>query len=64
MESYCTWCHQTDEPVMLPGKDIVSVSKKSFACPLCHREIDLISLRKASNIAGVSRKTIYQWIDN
>ena len=63
MENYCGWCHQTDDPLLLPGKRIVLALQKSFACPQCHREIALISLRKAAEIAGVSRKTIYQWIN-
>ncbi len=63
MESYCGWCHQTDEPLLLPGKPIMPVSQETVSCPQCHWEIILVSISKASEVAGVSRKTIYQWID-
>ena len=63
MENYCSWCHQTNDPLLLLQERLVQVSHNSFACPQCNRTIILISVRKASEIAGVSRKTIYQWID-
>jgi len=32
-------------------------------CPECGRSIKLVAIRTASEIVGVSRKTMYQWID-
>jgi excisionase family DNA binding protein len=63
MRNYCGWCHQADEPLLLPGNPPVRNSPNSLACPQCRREIALIQIHQACKIVGVSRKTMYQWID-
>ena len=63
MKNYCTWCHQTDEFLTSPGKPIAPISLKSPTCPQCHREITLMTFPRACQIVGISRKTMYQWVD-
>jgi len=63
MRNYCTWCHQADEPLSLPGKPPVQNIIKSPTCPHCHRAITLITIRRACEMVSKSKRTMYQWME-
>ncbi len=62
MKNYCGWCHQSDDALSLPGQ-LLPQNAPSPACPQCHRSITLVAIRKACELVGKSKRTIYQWID-
>lgn len=59
MESYCRWCHQANDPLSEQHRN----PPKAMTCPQCQHEITLITIRKACELVGVSKTTIYTWID-
>ena len=60
MEKYCSWCHQSNRLLSQPS---VQNTPKSPICPLCHRTVTLITIRRACDLVSKSKKTIYTWID-
>ncbi len=63
MKNYCNWCHQADDLKPPTSQPTARGSKKSPTCPQCHRGITLVSIPKACDAIGMSKKTIYKWID-
>jgi excisionase family DNA binding protein len=50
---------ETDEIVVLKG----TPGAVRTHCPVCRREVRMISPEQAARIAGVSLRTIYRWIE-
>jgi hypothetical protein len=63
MKNYCSWCHQADEPLSLPGQAPMPNTPKSLTCPSCYRPIMLITICKACELVSKSKRTLYQWIE-
>lgn len=63
MKNYCSWCHQADEPLSLPGQPAMPNNPKSPTCASCHRPIMLITISKACELVSKSKRTLYQWIE-
>jgi excisionase family DNA binding protein len=63
MDSYCTWCHQSDLPFVMPETPPPPDPLRGPKCPRCHRGIFLIGITNAAKVMNVSRKTIYHWIE-
>ena len=59
----CEWCHQSNDPISVPGAPSTQNPARAARCPRCHREISLINITVAATVANVCRKTIYQWIE-
>ena len=63
MNSYCSWCHQTEDCLQIPGKPLMHNSAKYPSCPQCSREIKLITIRRACEVVSKSKKTIHEWVN-
>jgi hypothetical protein len=57
--TYCGWCHQGVRA--LPSISLPNLRR--MQCPTCERMIALVSIDVACRALGVSRKTIYKWIE-
>jgi hypothetical protein len=56
---YCDWCRQGNEPIPMVRLHTPNMSE----CPTCHKSITLVTIVVASRTLGVSRKTIYNWME-
>ena len=63
MDSYCPWCHQTEQSLAIPETPALQDPVRCPKCPRCHRAISLVGITSAAKVMNVSRKTIYQWIE-
>jgi excisionase family DNA binding protein len=54
----CDWCHQSADGVPLPHDSLLPLR-----CPNCQRQIVLVGIQRAAKVVGVSKKTIYNWIE-
>jgi hypothetical protein len=61
-QDHCYWCHQTGDPTLSVGESIPQRINTSIKCPQCQRPITLITIRKACELVGVCKKTMYCWI--
>ncbi len=61
MKNYCEWCRQADD-WSCPRIEVTPKTGHLVRCPECHRDILLVTITRASQIAGVSKQTIYDWI--
>jgi hypothetical protein len=61
--AYCLWCHQAADPARDSGIQPVGLPKPSGRCPRCQRGINLVTINTACASVGVTRKTMYHWIE-
>lgn len=66
MKNYCKLCHQVDDfefPRLAARSSSEADAIYPTICRSCGREIFLIDITLAGRIAGITRKTIYNWIN-
>jgi excisionase family DNA binding protein len=52
---------ETEERVVLRGSPDPRSTLKW--CPVCRRQVEMVTPEQAAQIAGVSTRTIYRWIE-
>ena len=61
--AYCLWCHQTSNLTSDWEIQPAGLPKPSGMCPRCQRGINLVTINSACASVGVTRKTMYHWIE-
>lgn len=60
---------ETEEKILLRSTRVAEPHRGAFEsstlmwCPVCRRQVEMVTTEQAAEIAGVSGRTIYRWIE-
>ena len=52
---------ETEESIVLRGRQ--AQSPTLMWCSACHRQVEMVTPEQAAQIAGVTERTIYRWVE-
>jgi len=52
---------ETEENILL--RPVANGRALPMSCPNCRREVEMVTPEHAAQIAGVTQRTIYRWVD-